>query len=501
MTPIICVSRGSQSRGKALAEELARRLDCAVLSREDLIEAAIAEGIQVGKLETSMMNVRAFTERLARERDHYLAFSTAYLCEKAMQGPLVYHGRTGHLLLRGVGHVMRVRVIADDEYRIKVTMRDLGLDREKARRYLAAVEDDRRTWVRSMYGVSWEDASQYDVTVSVERMTVENTAFALVGMAQLPEFQMTPATKRAMEELYLTARARLRLARDARTAHADFRVRSNAGIVTVTHLPKDLDIADAVPQVLGGLEGMAQLFTTVAATNILWVQEAFDSASETFGEIVEIARKWNAAVELVQFEPGSGPDGVTAAAAAEPLTAPPGGIEEDGEQEPEDRSGFRTTLNALAREGRSGGGRRVHGERADLLTTCCGSVEYSLVVVGSLFLSRGAAVRQRLARELQDAIGSRLRVPVVTAEDLRSRYLFGSHDVFRLVAFTAVVTILYLLVFLHQGPILGFLSGNWADGGWLVRMTVATAVFAFVPLVAYVLGDVMRVLMKLIKME
>ena len=503
MTPIICISRGSQSRGKALAEELARRLGCAVLSREDLIEAAIAEGIQVGKLETSMMNARAFTERLARERDHYLAFSTAYLCEKSMQGPLVYHGRTGHLLLRGVGHVMRVRVIADEEYRIKVTMRDLGLDREKARRYLAAIEDDRRTWVRSMYGVSWEDASQYDVTVSVERMTVENTAFALVGMAQLPEFQVTPASKRAMEELYLTARARLRLARDPRTAHVDFRVRSNAGVVTVTHLPKDLDVADAVPQVLAGLDGMAELYTTVAATNILWVQEAFDPASETFGEIVEIARKWNAAVELVQFEPGDGSDGATP---TEPLLslatdAAVGGIEEDGEQEPEDRGGFRTTLNALAREGRSGGGRRVHGERADLMTTCCGSVQYSLVVLGGLFLSRGAAVRQRLARELQDAIGSRLRVPVVTADDLRSRYLFGRHDVLRLVTFAAVVVILYILVFTNQEPILAFLSGRWSTDGWLAGAAVAAAVFAFVPLVAYALGDVVRVLMKLIKME
>ncbi|MGD8322700.1 MAG: cytidylate kinase family protein, partial [Gemmatimonadota bacterium] len=70
---IICVSRGSMSRGKELAEALASKLGYLVLSREDLIEAAIEEGIQVSKLETSMMNPRAFTERLARERDHYLA--------------------------------------------------------------------------------------------------------------------------------------------------------------------------------------------------------------------------------------------------------------------------------------------------------------------------------------------------------------------------------------------------------------------------------------------
>jgi cytidylate kinase len=503
MTQIICISRGSLSRGKELAEALASRLDYAVLSREDLIEAAIKDGIQVGKLETSMMNARSFTERLARERDHYLAFSTAYLCDRALQGPLVYHGRTGHLLLRGIQHVMRVRVIADEEYRIKVTMRDLKVDREKARRYLTAVEDDRRTWVRSMYGVSWEDASQYDVTVSVERMNVENAAAALVGMAQLPDFRMTPASKRAMDDLRLAANARLRLARDARTARAQFAVRAHDGAVIVTYLPKDMEVADVVPAALAGLPGMADFSTTVAATNILWVQETFDPASETFDEVTEIARKWNAAVELVQFESGDGGEGgaVTEVVTAVDAVAPVGGIEEDTDAEPADRGGFRATLDALAEAGRSGGGRRVHGERRDLLTSCCGPVQYSLVVLGSVFLSRGAAVRQRLTRELQDTIGSRLRVPVVTAEDLRARYLFGGRDVLRLGGFLATVAVLYALVFANQRPVLEFLFGRWSGGGVPVRLGVAAAIFAFVPVIAYCYGSVVRIVMKLIKME
>ena len=112
---IICVSRGSLSRGREVAELLARKLDYAILSREDLIEAAVKEGIQVGKLETSTMKPRAFTERLARERDHYLAFSTSYLCDRILEGPLVYHGRTGHLLLPGVAHVLRIRVVENVE--------------------------------------------------------------------------------------------------------------------------------------------------------------------------------------------------------------------------------------------------------------------------------------------------------------------------------------------------------------------------------------------------
>lgn len=503
MTQIICVSRGSLSRGKELAASLARKLGYAILSREDLIEAAIGDGIQVGKLETSMMHARTFTERLARERDRYLAFSTAYLCDRAREGPLVYHGRSGHLLLQGVSHVLRVRVLADDEYRINAVMRELGLTREKAKRYLEAVEEDRRTWVRSMYGVPWESASQYDVTVSVERMTVENAAASLVGMAQLPDFQMTPASKRAMEDLRLAAHARLRLARDPRTGRADFSVRSHDGSLTVTYLPKDMEVAGAVHPVLAGMSGVVEISATVATSNILWVQEQFHPGSETFEEVVEIARKWHAAVEVVQFLPGDTADGGVVTAVASPDAAVEAGIEDDADVEPDpgDAGGLRATVDALAEVGRSGGGRRVLGERTHLIASCCGPVQYSLVVLGNLFLTKPEGARARLTRELQDRIGSRLRVPVVTADELRHQYLFGRRDVLRLVGSMAAVIALYVLVLSNQTAIVRFLYGGWTGGAFVRKLAIAAAVFAFVPLIAQAYGSVVRSLMKLVKMD
>ena len=67
---VICISRGTFSGGKELAERLAEKMDYACLSREELIEAAIKEGIQVGKLEMAMIKPRIFSERLALERGH-----------------------------------------------------------------------------------------------------------------------------------------------------------------------------------------------------------------------------------------------------------------------------------------------------------------------------------------------------------------------------------------------------------------------------------------------
>jgi cytidylate kinase len=503
VSQIVCISRGSLSRGKELAELLARKLDYAVLSREDLIEAATREGIQVGKLETSMMNPRTFTERLARERDHYLAFSTAYLCDRIREGPLVYHGRTGHLLLRNVSHVMRVRVVADAEYRINATMRSLGIEREAACKYLAAVEEDRKNWVRSMYGVSWEDASQYDVVVNVERMSVENTASALVSMAQLPDFHMTPASRRAMEDLHLAARARVRLARDPRTARTGFTVVAHGGAVTVTYLPHDMEVADDVQRVLDGVEGAEEVRATMAATTILWVQEAFDPASDAFAEVVEIAGKWNAAIELVRFAPAEAAGVPEAVGSLARPTAPVAvaGIEEDVEEESVDDGGLKATLDELARVGKSGGGRYVYGERSSLVASCCGTVPHSLVVLGSLYSGRDPAAKLRLTRELRDSLASHMRVPIVTTDELRSHYFFGRRDLLRLAGYLVVVVLLYLLVLTNQEPVLAFLHGDGTGEGTLARLVVALAVFAFVPIVAFSYGRVARSLMKLIRME
>jgi cytidylate kinase len=244
---VICISRGTFSGGKELAERLAAKLGYNVLGREELVEAATSEGIQVGKLEIAMVKPWTFNDRLAVEREHYLAFTTAYLCDKAMEGKLVYHGRTGHLLLPGVSHVLRIRAVADKEYRIKAAMQRLGLPREKAIRYLDEVEGDIHRWVQSMYGSSWDDSNHYDVIVNLEQMSAENASSALVSVAQLPNFQMTPASKQAMEDLRLAAKARVLLAKDDRTAGLSFKARASKGAVTVTYQPQHSDIAEATP--------------------------------------------------------------------------------------------------------------------------------------------------------------------------------------------------------------------------------------------------------------
>jgi cytidylate kinase len=503
---IICISRGTLSGGRELAERLAEKLGCHCLSREELIENATEEGIQVGKLEMAMIKPRIFSEQLAVEREHYIAFTTAYLCDRAMEGRLVYHGRTGHMLLPGVDHVLSVRVVADEERRIWRVIKDLGLDRAKARKYVKDVDDDRRRWARSMYGIGWEDAAHYDFVVNLQQISVENAASALVGVAELPDFQMTPASQKAMLDLRLAAKSRVALARHERTFRAKFKVRADDGAVTVTFLPQDSRYAEHIREALGSVAGVKEVRATMAETNILWIQERFDTRTETFQEVVELATKWNAAVELLRLAPE---DALRTDPSDHSSDAPEprdsdgynGGIEDDVEEAGLDDGGMKGTLDALAETGRSGGGTVVYGEGQDLLESVDRSLSYSLVVIGDLFLKKGHAARVRMRRELQRFVGDHITAPVVEADELKAEYLFGRRDVGRLVGFVALVAALYFLVFSNQEVVLEFLFGRWWDGRLLAKILVAAAVFIFVPIVAHCYGTVAKSLMKLIKME
>ena len=215
---IICVSRGSQSRGEEFAEKLAAKLGYECISREQLLEEATHRKIPIGKLETAIIKPHTFSESLAVEMEHYKALATSILCEKALKKNIVYHGRTGHLLLPGIENILKIRVVADMEYRIQHVMRSFDIPRAKAKKYVDQVEEDRRRWVKQFYGVDWDVFALYDLVLNLSHVSVDNAASAVCSMAQLPEFQATPATVNVTKNLYLTSKARLMLATDERTS-------------------------------------------------------------------------------------------------------------------------------------------------------------------------------------------------------------------------------------------------------------------------------------------
>ena len=462
--PIIFVCSVPFGGGERLARILAEKLGYAFLSRDDVVGKANECGIPVGKLEVATVKKPAVRERLARLKERYLAVATATICEKAAEGNLVYYGRAGHFLLPGVSHVLRVRVIPERTQRLDTVVQRTKLSRGKAETLLRDIDADIRSWVQFVHGVDMDDLHRYDLVINLEHLSIENAAMAVCGIAELPDFRPTPASRRAMEERLLQARARIKLALDERSAEADLTVRSNDGVVTITYMPRQAALASVIPEVLHDLPGCQELRCTVASTNILWIQEEFRSGAATPGQLIELARRWGAAVELLRYRPdevdevGDGRAPESATSGMKPAAA--GGVEDDVLETVSDSDrAFQDALAMLVHSGRSGGGQSVAGRRERLISAINPNIPYSLVVVGDLFLKKGSAVRTRMTRELTNFLAEHIKAPVIPIAELAARLRFGPAQIAKLAVSAILMAGLYALVFTHQEAVLNVLAG------------------------------------------
>lgn len=262
---IIAISRGTFSGAEALAKRVAERLRYRCLAREANLEAAAQRYMVPAEELTAAMEKRpSFLERMVGERAAYLAFVRATLCEEARGGRLVYHGHLGQFLLAGVSHVISVRVIADPDYRIRTAQQERHLPRQEALAFIEKEDKERREWVRFLFAVDWEDPHLYDLVLNLSRMSLEAACETVAQLTEGEEFQPTPASLKAMEDLTLHSRVSAALALDYRTRGVDLTVTADDGAVTVSGRSRWPEVAAAVPEVVRRVAGVKTVRCQIA---------------------------------------------------------------------------------------------------------------------------------------------------------------------------------------------------------------------------------------------
>ena len=262
---IITVSRGSFSGGMSLAESVAKKLGYKCVSREVLTEAASRYGVDEDALRKALEDKPGMLERMTLERVHHMVCIRGALLQEAKDDNLVYHGLAGHLLLQGVPHVLKVRVVADMEFRIKSAMQRNGLGRDEAIRYIKKVDDERERWTRFLYHVDWRDPSLYDLVINLDRMSLDSACELVCGATKLEDYRATPEWDTLRNDLVLAAALRARIAVDKATRNSDREVEitSKAGVVTIGGKVNSLVDAENMEKVIRGEPGVKDVVIAV----------------------------------------------------------------------------------------------------------------------------------------------------------------------------------------------------------------------------------------------
>ena len=196
---VVLISRGSMSGGETVAACLARTgtFDC--ITREDLTSAVNQYGQIAARLTEEIARAAHDYERFTRLRRPYRIFMKRALLGYARRGSLAYFGYSGHLLLDRTRHLVRVRLTAPVDLRVRLTMERLQCAEEEARAYVRHADEERALWARFMYGKDIRDPGQYDVCLNMERFSPGGVCRLLQELVGHEELQPTSESLQELE--------------------------------------------------------------------------------------------------------------------------------------------------------------------------------------------------------------------------------------------------------------------------------------------------------------
>jgi len=247
------------SGGKMLAEMLADKLNYRCVSREVIITAASEYGVPENKLTEAIKKSPSIFQKLTFEREQYLAYIQAILCEYSKDDNIIYHGNAGHFLLPGISHVLRVRLLAEMPYRIKSAMEQLNLSEDDAVKYIKRVDQERVKWTKFLYGKDWRSPELYDIVFNLGQADFDFVCEMIIHAVRQPAFQATSLSSKAMADLLLASKLRAALASMENIRLDLLDIHADNGTVIIGGKVKSQKLMDEILDVANKLEGVDKI--------------------------------------------------------------------------------------------------------------------------------------------------------------------------------------------------------------------------------------------------
>jgi Cytidylate kinase len=231
---VITISRGIMSGGEELANCLSKRIGYPAISREIIAETASKNGISETLLLQQLTKAPGIIERLTGEKRIYLSAIQTILAERALQENFIYHGNGGHFLLKGLQGVLKVRIVAPMNYRIKKVIEKKNLTFKEAENYIKNIDRQRTEWTKFLYEADWHDPALYDLVINIEDLSIAMACEIIIHTINLPEFQDTSERKKEREDFYLASLVKSKLTLSEKTRGMDINVKASGGRIVLS---------------------------------------------------------------------------------------------------------------------------------------------------------------------------------------------------------------------------------------------------------------------------
>jgi cytidylate kinase len=255
---VVTISHQMGAGGPEIGMKLGQKLGYRYVDQELVLDVARRYGVAEDKLSHLDESKPTLFERFDTETRYYITILQTSLLDFAELDNAVLLGRGGQWLLRGIPHVLRVRVIAPFETRVKRWIRRTADMTGETPTQRAAADFVRRDdaeksgRMRYLYEVDLADPMLYDLTLSTDRLSYDAAVEMIETAVKRPDLATTDSARRTVASRALASRVQVALAINAETRRYRISVEADDGVVTLEGtgaLERAVEVARDVPGV------------------------------------------------------------------------------------------------------------------------------------------------------------------------------------------------------------------------------------------------------------
>jgi len=252
---ILTVSHEIGAGGPEIGQKVADQLGLHYVDQELISDAALRYGVLEEKLSSLDESKPSLFERFDAETRRYITVLQTAVFEFAEQDRVVLMGRAGQWLLRGVPHVLRLRVMAPFDRRVKRLAKKLSgqmgeQTNPRTVQDMARRDDQEKLGrMRYLYEVDVRDPSLYDLVVNTDKLSIDAAVEMVAATLQRPELVTTPEAQQLVTDRALASRIQVALATNPETRKYRITVEAKSGLVTLegtAAMDEAVDVARAV---------------------------------------------------------------------------------------------------------------------------------------------------------------------------------------------------------------------------------------------------------------
>lgn len=227
--PIIIFSSDVYQNGEQIAKMTAESLGYRYVDREILKSVAEKYHIAEVKLIQALDELPSFFSMSSKKWKQYLAYIQEAVMGELLDDNVVTHGMAAHLYVRGVSHVLKVRILMDHDERAKQMADQEKIAFEKAKKLIRHQGKHRKRWSLDAFQLDEADPSLYDIMVNISQIDSEEAVGMISAATGYRKFKPMTYSFKCMQDRELASRVRAALL----GCFSDVKVQARDGTVVV----------------------------------------------------------------------------------------------------------------------------------------------------------------------------------------------------------------------------------------------------------------------------